>query len=328
MPIASSRRQEDVARRDLVGLERPAEEGVLAEALDLLGRERGRDQRRPDRARGDRVDADPALLEVAGERAGEGDDRALGRGVVDQMRAAAIGGDRGGVDDRSAVRRGAASAALVRWNMAKMLVRKVRSSCAAVMSSSRSCGCCSAALLTRRSRRPKASTACATALAAEALVADVARDRDARRPSSSISARVERGVVVLVEIEDRDVGALLGEADRDRAADPAVAAGDQRDLARELAGAAVVPHLGARRGASSPPAARAGGPAPGRDDAEDCGSDMACALSPTAARRAGGVGRLNNNCAGGRVHPGCCRLRFVRAELPVAAVVAGLRGRM
>src|ERR687891_2573919 len=95
--------------------------------------------------------------------------------------------------------------------MAKMLVRKVRSSCAALISSSRSCGCCSAALLTSTSSRPSSAT-------------------------------------VLVEVPDRDVGALLGAADRDRPADAAVAARDQDHPPFELAGAAVGAHLGARPG--------------------------------------------------------------------------------
>jgi hypothetical protein len=37
-------------------------------------------------------------------------------------------------------------------------------------------------------------------------------------------------VVVLAQVEDRDVRAFAGEQGRDRPADPAVAAGDQRDL--------------------------------------------------------------------------------------------------
>ena len=132
--------------------------------------------------------------------------------------------------------------------MPKMLVRKVRSICAALMSSSRSCGCCSAALLTSRSSRPNASTARATASRQKRLVAEVARDRDAAPILRLDPALGRAGVVVLVEVEDRDVGPLLGETDRDRAADAAVAAGDQRGLAGELAGAPVVLHVGLRLG--------------------------------------------------------------------------------
>ena len=85
-------------------------------------------------------------------------------------------------------------------------------------------------------------------LAAERLVADVAGDREAAPPLFLDQLPGRAGVGVLVEIDDRDLGALLGEADRDRPADPAVAAGDQGDLAGELAGAPIVAHLGARLG--------------------------------------------------------------------------------
>ena len=56
-------------------------------------------------------------------------------------------------------------------------------------------------------------------------------------------------VLVFVEVDDGDVGALSGEKDGDGAADAAVAAGDERGLPVELAGAAVVGllELGARR---------------------------------------------------------------------------------
>ena len=54
------------------------------------------------------------------------------------------------------------------------------------------------------------------------------------------------GVLVLVEVDDRDVGALLGEDDRDGAADAAVAAGDERDLAAQLAAGPVLAVLGLR----------------------------------------------------------------------------------
>ena len=48
-----------------------------------------------------------------------------------------------------------------------------------------------------------------------------------RRPSLLDEPPGLLGVLVLVEVDDGDVGALLGEGDRDGAADAAVAAGDQ-----------------------------------------------------------------------------------------------------
>ena len=54
-------------------------------------------------------------------------------------------------------------------------------------------------------------------------------------------------VLVFVEVDDRDVGAFAREQHRDGAADAGVAAGDQRDLALELAAAFVVRRFEARR---------------------------------------------------------------------------------
>ena len=46
-------------------------------------------------------------------------------------------------------------------------------------------------------------------------------------------------IVMLAQIEDRDVRAFAGEQRRDRAADAAVGAGDQRDLALEASGSRI-----------------------------------------------------------------------------------------
>ena len=56
----------------------------------------------------------------------------------------------------------------------------------------------------------------------------------ARAPSSSISLGGLVGVLVLLQIDDRDLGAFARHGDRDRAADAAVAAGDERDLVLQL----------------------------------------------------------------------------------------------
>ena len=67
-------------------------------------------------------------------------------------------------------------------------------------------------------------------------VGEVAADE--HRPAAGLLdvARGLLGVVVLVEVGDDDVGALAGEGDRDRAADAAVGAGDDRRLAFEPPG--------------------------------------------------------------------------------------------
>src|SRR5690606_5789554 len=54
------------------------------------------------------------------------------------------------------------------------------------------------------------------------------------------------GVLVLAQVGDRDVGALLGEGDGDGTADAGVAAGDERPLAGQQVSALVAAHLVAR----------------------------------------------------------------------------------
>ena len=97
--VSSVRSKEDIARpissgsggRRETSLHRTARHG-------RPGKKPGSEASRPDPAH--RVDPDLALLEMLGERARDRDDRAFGRGVVDQVRAAATVGDR--VDDLSA----------------------------------------------------------------------------------------------------------------------------------------------------------------------------------------------------------------------------------
>src|SRR5690606_21813447 len=93
------RGEEDERGADLGRLPGPPHRGVGAELRDLLGLERGRDQRGPDGAGRDGVDADAVLGEVLGERAGEPDDGPLRRGVVEEATGAGEGGDGGDVDD-------------------------------------------------------------------------------------------------------------------------------------------------------------------------------------------------------------------------------------
>src|SRR5690606_40108511 len=78
---------------------------------------------------------------------------------------------------------------------------------------------------------------------AERLVAYVAGEGDAAAARFLDQCLGRCRIIVLVQIEDGDVGPLLGEADRDRTADAAVAPGDQRGHAVELADAAVVAHV-------------------------------------------------------------------------------------
>ena len=89
------------------------------------------------------------------------------------------------------------------------------------------------ALLTRMSSRPKAATVPSTRLLDVGDARDVGLD-DLRLAAGGLDlllGRVRR-VLVLVVV-DRDRGALAGELQRDRAADAAVAAGDDGDLVLE-----------------------------------------------------------------------------------------------
>ena len=76
-------------------------------------------------------------------------------------------------------------------------------------------------------------------LPAEHLVADVAGEQERLASLCLDQARGLLRVVVFFQIEDRDQRALARHRDRDRAADAAVAAGDDRDLVLELADAGI-----------------------------------------------------------------------------------------
>ena len=93
--------QKHKTRRDLRRLRRTTH-GRGAELILRLLVHRGRDERGPDGARADGVDADaPGDLLVV-QAAGEGDDGALGGGVVEEVRAADVGVYGGAVEDRVA----------------------------------------------------------------------------------------------------------------------------------------------------------------------------------------------------------------------------------
>src|SRR5688500_16817679 len=74
---------------------------------------------------------------------------------------------------------------------------------------------------------------------AETLVADVAGDGNRLAAFLLDDGLRLLRVVVLAQIEDRDVGAFPREQGGDRPADAAVGSGDQRDLALQAIGARV-----------------------------------------------------------------------------------------
>ena len=92
----------------------------------------------------------------------------------------------------------------------------VRSKCSSLRSSNALTCSWKAALLTRMSSLPKASTVLATAALAEFRIGDVAGQQDAAAPFLLDRALGLLGVLVLVEIGDRDVGAFAREQHRDR----------------------------------------------------------------------------------------------------------------
>ena len=96
---------------------------------------------------------------------------------------------------------------------------------------------------------------------AEGFGADVAGDGQAAAASSRLDPPLGLlGVLVLVEVDDRDVGTFPGKRDGGGPADPAVAAGDDGDLVLELIGAAARAPLRIRPRGSSPTRTRAGAP--------------------------------------------------------------------
>src|SRR5437667_12750439 len=74
---------------------------------------------------------------------------------------------------------------------------------------------------------------------AELLVANIAGERDRAATLLLDNLLCLRRVIVLAQIDNRDVRALTRKQGRYRAADAAVAAGDERDLASQPVGAFV-----------------------------------------------------------------------------------------
>lgn len=90
--------QENKARRNLRRLCRPPHRRSTQLVLSLF-RHGGGDERGPDRAGADGVDADAVGDLLVVQAAGEGDDGAFGGGVVEEVGAADVGVDGGAVDD-------------------------------------------------------------------------------------------------------------------------------------------------------------------------------------------------------------------------------------
>src|SRR3954449_6808495 len=159
------------------------------------------------------------------------------------------------------------SAARQVWNIARMFMRNVRSSSELEMSAGPSRAIWKAAVLTRQRTPPHSGPGDAREPLARHLEGGVVdEDVDAaqllsgavnQRPAVALVLEVPgelerrpagvahhaRGLVgvglLILEVGDRDVGALAGERERDGPADPRVAAGHDRLAALEPAAAAV-----------------------------------------------------------------------------------------
>ena len=116
----------------------------------------------------------------------------------------------------------------------------MRSKCSSVRSSKLLTCSWKAALLTRMSSLPNSSTVFSTASLQNSGSATSPGQQDAAAAFLLDRALGLLGVLVLVEIGQRDVGALAGEQHRHRPADAGVAAGDQRNLVEQLLRAFVV----------------------------------------------------------------------------------------
>ncbi len=168
------------------------------------------------------------------ERSGEAHDRALGGSVVDQRVASPIRGDGCGVDDRRALRQ------MRQCRPGHPEVRKDVGPEGALDLIGRDLGEILGLMLLGRVVDQHVDPAelderSLDRLLAEAGVADVPRDRYAD-PVALLHQPSRLGrVFVLVQIADRHVGALRGEQGGHRAADPAVAARDERASASQLA---------------------------------------------------------------------------------------------
>ncbi len=183
---------------------------------------------------------------MAAQRAGEGVDAALGRRVVEQLLVAHDPGDRAGIDDRAAglhvrhrlLRHVEIAVEIGLHRAVELLLGEVLEA--------------RDVLLERRVVDQDVELAefldgAPDHIGADPALADVAGDGEAAPPLVLDRPLGHRRVLVLVEIEDGDIGALAGEQHRHRPADAGIAAGDDRHRILQLARALVVGRVVHRR---------------------------------------------------------------------------------
>ncbi|PAV74130.1 hypothetical protein WR25_09724 [Diploscapter pachys] len=231
-------RQQHIGGRQLRRLRSAAQRRVLAERLHRFRRHRRRDQRRPHRPRRDGIYADLPLREHLPQAGCEIVDRALRRRIGEQLLVRVLRVDRRRVDDRRTFahvrdrglrqiehgmdvgREGQLPflVADILQRLEAALVRGVVDQHVDPAERLHRLGDHGAALIGLR---------------------QVARDQY-RLPPLRLDQRLGRlGIVMFVEIGDQHVGALARKGQGDRAADAAVAAGDDRLLAGKAPGALV-----------------------------------------------------------------------------------------
>src|SRR3981081_2678995 len=181
--------QEHVAGRDLVGLSRTFHGSIPTMLGHMFGIERGWNERRPNRPGRNRVDADALLDQRLGQRTRQSHDRTLGGSIIDQSLVAVVGSDRCGVDDGGALLH-VAQRVFGHEEEAEDIGAEGRSICLASISRTSSVSCCSAALLTRISRRPNSLTVFSTASRQSFSSPMSPATLIARLPSCSIAATV------------------------------------------------------------------------------------------------------------------------------------------
>src|SRR5690606_32162621 len=231
--------QVDIGGCQLRWLTGPAHRRAAAEFGYLFrGKCRGY-QRGPDGARRNAVDPNPPLRQVHGQRTGETDDGPLGGGIVDQHRVALVGCDGGGVDDGAAfgdVRQGRLGQQehaedigaerllpLFGGNIFELLL---------------------GVLLTRVVDQdvdpPPFSGHLLHHVLAEAFVGDVPCEGNHFAAGLADFLFGLARILMGVEVEQGDLGALPGEMHHDRPTDTAVCAGDHGNFALQFAAGPVL----------------------------------------------------------------------------------------
>jgi hypothetical protein len=121
-------------------------------------------------------------------------------------------------------------AAFVMKNIEKMLVRKVHSTCFSVILVMLSCGCCSAALLTRMLNLAEHSAGSLHRIFAKLFAAHVAGQHETFAAFGFDQPFRFPSIAVLGQINNRNIRTLLGEKDRNGTANSTITAGDERDF--------------------------------------------------------------------------------------------------